>query len=273
MPFLSGKARVALPEVVVGDVGIDAVFFAGFQVLFAMVVAVGGQPGFFQRQFLAESAQFQHLFGPGEHGSDLPVILPRAARQAVDDDLMLLIDQRLGVVTLHDAVAGLHLRGLVVGHIALHFLPACSLPWAPLPRSRRRSEPLRLLPAAFASSLARRGFFLRPLLRAAIAARWLIQAILAPVFGHLVLCSFAPQLVGFETQVLRKATARLAGSVGLVASAPSRLRCVPLKSPSSWQTSSTSEKISVDPALELVRQRPSGCCDRVGSRRSHARGR
>jgi hypothetical protein len=109
MPLLTREARVALPEVVVGDVGIDAVFFAGFQVLLAMIVAVGGELDFFQRQLFAEPAQFQHLFGTGEHGRDLPVILPRAARQAVDDDLMLLIDQRLRVVTLHHAVAGLHL--------------------------------------------------------------------------------------------------------------------------------------------------------------------
>jgi hypothetical protein len=84
-----------------------------------MIVAVRGELFSLKTGFtFADSAKV--LFGACQHGSEIFVILA-AESLGSENDLMLGIDQGLGVVTLDDAVRTGHLHRFIIDDIALDF--------------------------------------------------------------------------------------------------------------------------------------------------------
>ncbi len=84
-----------------------------------MIVAIGGELLSLKIGFIFSDGG-DVFFCPLQHGSEIFVILT-GERFGCENDLMLGIDQRLGVVALNDAVGGGHLDRFIVNHIALDF--------------------------------------------------------------------------------------------------------------------------------------------------------
>ena len=117
--FLPGEARVTFAEVNVGDVSVHLFVAADGQAVKRMVVAVGGE--LFAFEIVGAFADGLHVL-PGciQHRLEIVVVLAGEGFGG-QNDLMFGIDQRLGVVSLHDAVGGGHLDRFVVHGVALDF--------------------------------------------------------------------------------------------------------------------------------------------------------
>lgn len=120
--LLIGKTRIALTKLDVGDEGIEALLFAEGKVGMAEIIAVSSDRLAFK--IVGAFADLHHiLLGSLHHGSKILVILG-AECLGMQDDLMFVIDQGLGIVALNDAMRGGHLGGLVIGEIALDLFGA-----------------------------------------------------------------------------------------------------------------------------------------------------
>lgn len=121
-PLLIGKLWIALAELHVGDVSIQAFLLTENQAGMAEIIAVCAEG--FADEKIRTFPNIEHiLFGTGQHGSDILMILTIECL-SMQDDLVLFIDKGLGIVALNDPMRGGHLGGLVVGDIALHFFAA-----------------------------------------------------------------------------------------------------------------------------------------------------
>src|SRR5207247_2308024 len=102
------------------------------------------------------------------------MVLTYPARSPMHDHLLLLIYQRLGVVTLDDSVTGCHFRRVIVCHVTLHFFPLRAWLWfcfcketldplRPAAQLLHRRAPLRLRLSPLALAiLVRLTFALQP---------------------------------------------------------------------------------------------------------------
>ena len=117
--FLIRKVRITFAEVDVGDVGVDLFILAHIQTVERMIVAIGGELLSLKIGFILAN-RCQILFRIFQHRSEIFVILASECFSS-KNDLMLGIDQRLGIVALNDAVGGGHLDRFIVNHIALDF--------------------------------------------------------------------------------------------------------------------------------------------------------
>ena len=114
---LLGKVRIAFAKLDVGDVGIEPCIFAHNQRIIRMIVAVGGQLLALKIGFLVSEGG-DVFFCAFQHRREIFVILA-AEGLGGENDLVLGIDQGLGVVTLDHAVRGGPLDRFIVDDIAL----------------------------------------------------------------------------------------------------------------------------------------------------------
>ena len=115
--LLISKARISFAELDVGDVGIDLFIFADRQTVEGMIVTIGGELFALEIGWLFADGD-QILFRTLQHRLEVFVILAGESFRR-ENDLMLGIDQGLGVVPLNDAVRGGHLHRFVIDCIAL----------------------------------------------------------------------------------------------------------------------------------------------------------
>ena len=121
-PLLFEEAGISLAKLQVRDVSIQLFPLAESQIGKAVIVAVGGELFALKVAWLLANG-LHILLATLQHGRQIVVVLA-IERFSVDDDLVFAIHQRLGVVALDHPMGGGHLRGLVVGDIALDLVPA-----------------------------------------------------------------------------------------------------------------------------------------------------
>ncbi len=121
-PLLPGKLRIALAEVHVGDIGIQAFLLTERQAGLAEIIAISTEDFACEVIWMFPNIEYI-LFGSGQHGSNILMILTIECL-SVQDDLVLFIDKGLGIVALNDPMRGGHLGRLIVGDIALDFVAA-----------------------------------------------------------------------------------------------------------------------------------------------------
>ena len=123
--LLSGKAFISFAELDIGDVSIQTFGLAKCQTTQAVIVAVRRELFTSKVVFiLAQSADV--LFGDIQHRRQVFVILT-AESLSGHDDLVLGINQSLGVVTLDHAARCRHFRRLVIDDIALDLVTIVAL--------------------------------------------------------------------------------------------------------------------------------------------------
>ncbi len=91
-----------------------------------MIIAVGAQLLAFKIIFSFTDG-LHVLLGALEHRFEIVMVLAIAHGLAIDDDLMLVVDQSLGIIALNHAVGGWHFRRFIVGDIALNLSFGLSL--------------------------------------------------------------------------------------------------------------------------------------------------
>ena len=119
-------AGIAAAEVGVGNDGVDTFLGAGLKVAFAVVVGVGEHFGI-AVVVAAQSGLLRGAFGMIEEFAEDIAVLAALGEVGGGDDLVLFVDDGLGVVALDHALGGGHFRGLGVGDVAFHLLAAGSL--------------------------------------------------------------------------------------------------------------------------------------------------
>src|SRR5262249_40370216 len=121
MPLLRSKPGIAVAKVRIWAIGVELCLGTRLEILLAMIVAMGTQ-ALACKLVLSQPDGLHVRFGSIQHRRHVPIVLPVAERLRMHDDLMLGIDQRLAVVTLNDAMSGVHLRRLVIGDVTLQLL-------------------------------------------------------------------------------------------------------------------------------------------------------
>lgn len=120
--LLIGEARVTRAELDIGDISIEALLFAESKIGMRKIIAVRCEG--LACEVVGVLADLHHiLLCSLHHGSQILVIL-RAERLGVQDDLMLVIDQSLSVIALNDTMRGRHLGGFIIREIALDLFGA-----------------------------------------------------------------------------------------------------------------------------------------------------
>jgi len=120
--LLIGKAWITITKLDVGDLGIEVLLLAEGKVGMTEIIAVCREGLAFK--IVGRFADLEHiLLGSLQHGSKVLMILS-AEGLSMQDDLMLVIDQGLGIVALNDAMRGRHLSRLIIGEIALDLFGA-----------------------------------------------------------------------------------------------------------------------------------------------------
>ena len=113
---LGEKAGIALPELAIRHIGIDALLHEALHVRFRVKAGIGGELGFL------EYVSAKVLSGALDHGLEEFMFLGCAEGLGMDDDLMLVIHDGYPVIALDDPVGGLHGCALIVGDVALYGL-------------------------------------------------------------------------------------------------------------------------------------------------------
>jgi hypothetical protein len=115
-----GKAGIPFPELGIGHIGIDTLLHEQLHVRFRMKAAIRGELGFVEYIGSADSSKV--LPRALHHRLQERMFLGCAVGFGMDDDLVLVIDDRYAVIALDHAVGGLHGGALVVGDVALYGL-------------------------------------------------------------------------------------------------------------------------------------------------------
>lgn len=122
--LLINKAWIALAVVDVRDVGIKTLLLAEGEIGLAEIIAVSAK-GLAGEKIWMPANGDHGLVGTDHHRGKVLVILS-TEDLGMQDDLMLVIDEGLGVVPLDDAVRTGHLGRLIIGEITLDLLEGFS---------------------------------------------------------------------------------------------------------------------------------------------------
>jgi hypothetical protein len=120
-PFLVSisvcKGGIYLSHLAVSNVGVDLLVGEESHVLIRVEAGIGGEGGLLEDVGIAQS--FEVLLRPFEHGEKKALFLRGTEGFGMDNHLMSRIYHGHTIIALDDPLRGLHLRGFIVGDVAL----------------------------------------------------------------------------------------------------------------------------------------------------------
>src|SRR5690606_31473280 len=126
--LLCFELAVTTAELVVGNVGIDAVLIKKLVVLLVGEAGVSGELGAFWGEDIVFDAQaLEAFFYSSNHRLKSVVLLTVPKGLGIDNDLVFAVDSGHTVITLNRAFARCHFGGFVIGDIAFDFFPGFAL--------------------------------------------------------------------------------------------------------------------------------------------------
>jgi hypothetical protein len=118
VPLLIRKPCIPLPTVAVWNVGVQLFLLTGFEIPITKIVAVG-QPRRVGDAMLATPQRLDRGLGSRHDPAQMLGILAIPTHLRHDHDVMLVVDQRLRILSLNDPMRGRHFGGLMIGKLAL----------------------------------------------------------------------------------------------------------------------------------------------------------